>query len=115
MIWLFPDAPPIQYAKQFLHSDEFPYFVEGTKQQVLQYNNQILIPAICYESLQHEHAAHAANLDANIYMVSVTSCIGPSDDFLSVLVLGNLQHGEMAHCLHNLMNIQKAWLCLTQM
>lgn len=59
------------YSKQKLHSDELPYFVEGNQQLILVTDNEKIAPAICYESLQVEHAQNAINLGAEIYMASV--------------------------------------------
>jgi predicted amidohydrolase len=59
------------YAKQQLHTDELPYFTNGTAQTILKIDNQIIAPAICYESLQEDHCLNAYNLGATIYMASV--------------------------------------------
>jgi predicted amidohydrolase len=99
------------YSKQLLHSDELPYFVGGDKQVILTMHNKKIAPAICYESLQVEHAQKANALGAEIYVASVAksqkgidkaekhyptiakqyampvlmaNCVGPCDNFLSV-------------------------------
>lgn len=99
------------YSKQLLHADELPYFANGNYQVVLTTHNKKIAPAICYESLQPEHAAEAARLGAEIYVASVaksengvrkafnhfpeiarkhgmvvlmSNCLGPLDDFESV-------------------------------
>ncbi|BDS13716.1 carbon-nitrogen hydrolase family protein [Aureispira anguillae] len=59
------------YSKQQLHPDEFPYFVAGKKQLVLNIDDFKIAPAICYESLQIEHATHASSLGAQCYLASV--------------------------------------------
>ncbi|MEO6444059.1 MAG: carbon-nitrogen hydrolase family protein [Gemmatimonadaceae bacterium] len=111
MVWFTPGAPRRSYAKQQLHADELPYFVQGEDQLVLEAAGHTLAPAICYESLQSSHAAGAATLGTNVYLASVAkpehvmaralrhysdiarqhdmyvclaSCVGPSDDFVSV-------------------------------
>jgi len=111
MIWLAPHLPPRTYAKQQLHADELPYFVPGTTSLLLTTDTQILAPAICYESLQMNHADAAASAGATLYIASVAksaggiakamthypavarkhnmqvimaNCIGPCDDFTSV-------------------------------
>ena len=98
------------YSKQHLHTDEFPFFTNGTKELMLTIENTKIAPAICYESLLPEHAAKAAKNGANIYMAGVaksangiskaykhypeiarqysmfvlmSNCIGPCDEFLS--------------------------------
>lgn len=111
MVWFTPKHPRRSYAKQQLHADERPFFVPGPRQLVLATSDHTLAPAICYESLQADHADHAASLGADIYLVSVAksaSCmtkamqhfpaiarqhkmfvimsnaIGPCDNFVSV-------------------------------
>ncbi|GAB4191705.1 MAG: carbon-nitrogen hydrolase family protein [Wenzhouxiangellaceae bacterium] len=117
------------YAKQQLHSDELPYFTPGDKQLIIQQQGLRIAPAICYESLQFDHAQQAHNLGANIYLASVAksatgmkqayphysriashfnmpvimaNCHGPCDNFIS--------HGSSAiwnnsgDCLGNLSN-----------
>lgn len=71
MILFQPNAPRQTYSKQQLHSDEFPYFVNGAKQTILTINNKKIAPGICYESLQKEHSNNAKILGAEIYIASV--------------------------------------------
>ncbi|MEM8528754.1 MAG: carbon-nitrogen hydrolase family protein, partial [Bacteroidota bacterium] len=59
------------YFKQQLHEDELPYFVEGEKQLVIELEGERIVPAICYESLRANHAAHANRLNASIYLASI--------------------------------------------
>jgi predicted amidohydrolase len=111
MVWFAPKAPRQTYAKQQLHTDELPFFVQGNEQLVLRTVTHTLAPAICYESLQQSHANDAANLGANVYLASVAksasgmtkamlhyptiarkhsmsvlvaNCIGPCDNFMGV-------------------------------
>ncbi|MGQ7262686.1 carbon-nitrogen hydrolase family protein [Vreelandella sp. V005] len=111
MVWFAPGEARRLYAKQQLHSDERPYFVSGREQLLLESQGFKLTPAICYESLQMDHANDAAALFSDIYLASVAkpiggvakamkhypivarshnmfvimaNCVGPSDDFLSV-------------------------------
>ncbi len=110
MAWFIPNEPSLSYAKQQLHEDELPYFVAGKEQVVLHRENHTLAPAICYESLQPDHADNAVGMGANVYLASVAkspagiskamrhypamaqrhnmhvimaNCIGPNDDFIS--------------------------------
>jgi predicted amidohydrolase len=71
MIIFQPDKPRQTYAKQLLHSDELPYFENGNQQIILTVDNAKIAPAICYESLQPEHADQASKLGADIYVASV--------------------------------------------
>ena len=71
MIIFQPNRPRQTYSKQQLHSDEFPYFVNGEKQIILTVENKNIAPAICYESLQTDHSDNASKLGAEIYLTSV--------------------------------------------
>ncbi len=109
MLVFQPGVPCQSYSKQMLHVDELPYFVCGNGQTLLRKDGHTLVPAICFESLQPEHADSAANLGANVYLASVAksatgvakayghypmiakrhsmtvimaNCLGPSDNFI---------------------------------
>jgi predicted amidohydrolase len=111
MLIFQPNSPRQIYSKQQLHSDEFPYFVNGEKQIILTVDNKKIAPAICYESLQIDHSDNAKKLGAEIYVASVaksqngidkamkhypeialensipilmSNCIGYCDNFLSI-------------------------------
>ena len=71
MIIFQPNTARQTYSKQLLHSDEFPYFVNGEEQIILTVDNKKIAPAICYESLQIEHSDIAKKLGAEIYVASV--------------------------------------------
>lgn len=71
MIVFQPNSPRQTYAKQQLHADEFPYFVNGEKQVILKVENNRISPAICYESLQPNHAENIYRLGTDIYLASV--------------------------------------------
>jgi predicted amidohydrolase len=71
MIIFQPHKPRQTYSKQQLHSDEFPYFVSGDNQIILTVDNIKIAPAICYESLQADHAENANQRGAEIYLASV--------------------------------------------
>ncbi|BES73187.1 carbon-nitrogen hydrolase family protein [Marinobacter nanhaiticus D15-8W] len=71
MLWFTPKQAVRRYAKQWLHRDEWPYFVAGEAQLLLSHGPERLAPAICYESMQPEHAIQAAILGATIYLASV--------------------------------------------
>ncbi|SEP14732.1 carbon-nitrogen hydrolase family protein [Paenibacillus sp. OV219] len=111
MIIFQPNRSRQTYSKQKLHVDEFPYFVGGREQVLLTLDDIKIAPAICYESLQIEHAEQANELGADVYLASVAksqngiskatshyphlaktysmsvlmaNCIGPCDNFESV-------------------------------
>jgi predicted amidohydrolase len=71
MLIFQPQQPRQTYSKQFLHEDEFPYFINGKGQVFLTIENIKIAPSICYESLLPEHAANASKNGAAIYIASV--------------------------------------------
>jgi len=111
LITFVPNRTRPVYSKQLLHADELPYFVGGDKQIILTVENKKIVPAICFESLQPQHAKHAHALGAELYVVTVAkpqhafmkaeqhypdiakkysmpvlmaNSVGPCDNFLSV-------------------------------
>ncbi len=70
-VFFHPNTTKQVYAKQMLHSDEIPYFIPGHKQTLITVKDTVIAPAICYESLQPEHAEKANKLGADIYIASV--------------------------------------------
>ncbi len=110
MILFQSRKPPLSYAKQQLHSDELPFFVYGEGQLIITAGEHRLAPAICFESLQPNHADAAARQGADVHLASVAkprrdvlkayelysaiaqrhamtvlmaNCVGPCDDFVS--------------------------------
>ncbi len=71
MVIFQPQNPRQTYSKLILHADEYPYFVNGNKQVFISYRNHKIALAICFESLQIEHAENAAENCAKIYLASV--------------------------------------------
>jgi len=111
MIFFQPHKPREIYSKQKLHSDELPFFVEGEAEFFLDAESEKIAPAICYESMLHEHSEKAVQNGAKIYLTSVaksadgvergykhyaeiaaknsltvlmSNCLGKCDDFESV-------------------------------
>lgn len=109
MIAFQPGVARRVYAKQQLHADELPFFIPGARQQLFSCGDRVLAPAICYESLQPNHAQQAADAGAHIYFASVAksargvaaayahypaiarqhamtvfmaNCVGPADNFV---------------------------------
>lgn len=66
-----PDQPIRSYAKQWLHADEQPFFLRGDRSMLLEVGGYRLAPAICFESMQPEHAQAMADLGAQVYLASV--------------------------------------------
>ncbi|MEP7318978.1 MAG: carbon-nitrogen hydrolase family protein [Panacibacter sp.] len=71
MIIFQPGNQRQTYAKQYLHEDEYPYFINGQQQIFLRNKIDTLAPAICYEVFVPEHAENAYKNGATIYMASV--------------------------------------------
>ena len=71
MIIFEPNKPRHVYSKQILHADEFPFFEEGNEQLIIKKETTQIAPAICFESLQLNHAEKAFKLGANLYLASV--------------------------------------------
>lgn len=59
------------YLKQILHKDEEPYFVKGSEPMIFKYGKEVILPAICYESLQPEHFTQSEAIKPTIYLASV--------------------------------------------
>ncbi|MCR9279218.1 MAG: carbon-nitrogen hydrolase family protein [Pseudomonadaceae bacterium] len=70
-LFIFPDGTSGCYSKQILHDDEKPYFSQGENGYSLNKDNEVVIPAICYESLFPEHVERAAAQGATVYLACV--------------------------------------------
>lgn len=71
MLVFQPNAARIVYSKQHLHADEEAYFVAGRGQITLAAGDDVVAPAICYESLLTSHSDAAVALGATVYVASV--------------------------------------------
>lgn len=71
MIIFHPDKERQIYSKQYLHSDEKPYFIEGQEQIIIECKGKRIAPAICYESLLPEHFENAKSMKIDCYLASV--------------------------------------------
>lgn len=71
LVFFQPNKEPLVYSKQFLHSDEEPFFVSGSNDFVLVKGREKIAPAICYELSVPEHAEAAFGNGAKIYLTSV--------------------------------------------
>jgi predicted amidohydrolase len=71
MVLFRPRAERLSYSKQQLHADEATFFVQGDVQLIFSAGGHTFAPAICYESLQPNHAAGAARAGAEVYLASV--------------------------------------------
>ena len=75
MIIFQPHKPRQTYSKQYLHSDEYPYFVSGQRQAILIENKNKTAIAICYELSVPEHSEDAHKSGAKIYIASVAKSV----------------------------------------
>ncbi|WP_251827185.1 carbon-nitrogen hydrolase family protein [Pectobacterium punjabense] len=71
MVIFQPEKETLFYSKQLLHPDEMSFFKQGKQQTTVRVEEELVVPAICYESLQPDHALEAANLAADLYVASV--------------------------------------------
>lgn len=59
------------YTKQYLHADEFPYFVAGERMHYLEVKGEKIALAICYELSVIDHVTRAHSDGATLYVASV--------------------------------------------
>jgi predicted amidohydrolase len=65
-----PGQAPEAYYKQYLHSDETPFFVE-VRQPKLLAETPCVVPAICYELSVEAHLEAALSSGVEVYLASV--------------------------------------------
>jgi predicted amidohydrolase len=86
-----PKQQPLTYSKQYLHSSETPWFVNGKGQVFLNIKNEVVTPAICYELNEPAHAEAAVNNGAQVYIACTVNSFNGIDKDLNRLaaVAGN--------------------------
>lgn len=86
-----PQQLPQTYSKQYLHSSETPWFVNGEGQVFLNIKNEVVTPAICYELNEPAHAEAAINNGAQVYMACTVNSFNGIDKDLNRLaaIAGN--------------------------
>ncbi len=85
MIIFQPHKERITYSKQYLYPPEKAIFTAGKNPLVLNFETEVVSPAICYEASNKAHCAYASQNNATIYMASVLSSIGGIDAELNKL------------------------------
>ncbi|RYF68373.1 MAG: carbon-nitrogen hydrolase family protein [Cytophagaceae bacterium] len=85
MLIFHPNQAQQQYSKQYLHSDEEPFFVSGSGIPSVTIRNQPVALAICYELSIPEHTAAACASGATIYIASVAKSVRGIDKALNRL------------------------------
>ena len=71
MLIFRPQQPVDTYAKQWLHTDEEPFFQPGNRPHLIQWQGCNISPAICYESLRPAHLQQSLRFDPDVYLASV--------------------------------------------
>jgi predicted amidohydrolase len=85
MIIFQPHKKRITYSKQYLYPPEEPIFKAGKNPLVLNFETEIVSPAICYETSNKAHCEFAKRNNATIYIASVLSSINGIDAELKKL------------------------------
>jgi len=85
MIIFQPHKERITYSKQYLYPPEEPIFKAGKNPLVLNFETEIVSPAICYETSNKAHCEFAKRNKATIYIASVLSSINGIDTELKKL------------------------------
>ena len=79
MIIFQPHKKRITYSKQYLYPPEEPIFKAGKNPLVLNFETEVVSPAICYETSNKAHCEFAKQNNATIYIASVLSSINGID------------------------------------
>ena len=79
MIIFQPHKERITYSKQYLYPPEEPIFKAGKNPLVLNFEKEVVSPAICYEISNKAHCEFAKRNNATIYIASVLSSINGID------------------------------------
>ena len=85
MIIFQPHKERITYSKQYLYPPEEPIFKAGKNPLVLNFETEVVSPAICYEVSNKAHCEFAKRNNATIYIASVLSSIDGIDAELKKL------------------------------
>lgn len=85
MVIFQPHKERITYSKQYLYPPEEPIFKAGKNPLVLNFESEVVSPAICYEISNKAHCEFAKRNNATIYIASVLSSINGIDAELKKL------------------------------
>jgi len=72
MLIFQPNTAKKVYSKNILHEDELPFFTNADCHPIIECNNKKIGLGICYETLQKSHIHKVANLNAEIFIASVS-------------------------------------------
>lgn len=79
MIIFQPGRERIAYSKQYLYPTEVPFFSAGCNPLVINFEDEVIAPAVCYELSSKEHNEFAAKNGATIYVASVLNSVNGVD------------------------------------
>ena len=85
MIIFQPHMERITYSKQYLYPPEEPIFKAGKNPLVLNFETEVVSPAICYEITNTAHCEFAKRNNATVYIASVLSSLNGIDAELKKL------------------------------
>ncbi|MDP4269333.1 MAG: carbon-nitrogen hydrolase family protein [Bacteroidota bacterium] len=85
MIIFQPNKERTTYSKQYLYPPEETIFKAGKNPLVLNFESEVVSPAICYETTNKAHCEFAKQNKATIYVASVLSSINGIDAELKLL------------------------------
>jgi predicted amidohydrolase len=85
MVIFRPFKERITYSKQYLYPTEVSVFTPATNPLVLEFETEIIAPAICYELSNKEHYEFAAQNNATVYLASVLNSVNGVDGDLTKL------------------------------
>jgi predicted amidohydrolase len=85
MIIFQPHKERLTYSKQYLYPPEKSIFTAGKNPLVLNFETEVVSPAICYETSNKAHCEYASQNNATIYIASVLSSVGGIDAELKKL------------------------------
>lgn len=111
MIIFQPKKPREVYTKQYLHADEFPFFVNGKAGTILKDHHDKVAIGICYELSVPEHSENAFKKGAEIYITSVAkTAIGVEKAFetLSAIAKKHSMTVFMSNCVGHCDNFDSA-------
>ena len=79
------EKKPSAYIKEYLHEDEFPFFVGGKNEFQTVGNNPKIGLAICYELTVAQHRQKSIESGAGIYLASVAKTVSGAERSGSIL------------------------------
>lgn len=66
-----PSEKPVCYSKQIIHPNEEAFFIAGNQEYSFSFEDEVVSPAICYETVQPEFIHKVAQKGTHVYLSSV--------------------------------------------